>query len=239
MSGDLTGDENQDAADGWLPAEDALWAWPQQQDSSPTAAWPQPNTLRGMVEPASQSRSTESGRPSALHIHANLRAIDGGLPWPHVDASARGYVWARPGDRLAALAIDAVVVALAFFGLILLVQFLFGPGTPTFAAGIALLAAVVLYEPLAWWILRGTPGQRMRGLRVVKDEDGSRLPLRNAIWRYAVQLAVVSGFVAVRLALFWLEPLAHAASRRLNGENDPRRRTIWDRASGSVVVKLR
>jgi hypothetical protein len=205
-----------------------------------TASWTPPSTITGFGDEALPSDFAYGGWLPPRSQRS--RIADPNMPWSVAYGPARGYLWAGIDERLIALAIDAVIIALAF-GLVGLVEWRYGPGTEqTAAAATGWMAFVGLYQPIAWWILRATPGQLARHLRVVKAKDGGRLWPHRAIWRFALQLVMVLVLVAltlVALPLAWIAGVASGGIERLWGSDDPRGRTIWDRAAGSVVVRRR
>jgi hypothetical protein len=199
------------------------------------------------------------GMPDQLQLSAEGKAVEARvaervwlspdhfvLPDPAAEPTAvpvaagptPGYAWARFTQRLQALVIDAVILA-AGIGPVLLLARVFGSGTiGTVAVTSTWLATIgFLYWPLSWWILRGTPGQRIRGLLVLRADDGLRLPLSNSIRRHFVLVVVVFALVVVHYGFHWAERWARQMSGRMNGASDPCLRTLWDRTSGAVVIK--
>jgi len=160
--------------------------------------------------------------------------------WAAPDATegpAPGVAWAGYGERLVGYIIDGLILSVIITILSLLFIPLFISGidlsdleNPTFSAGFfasvalfTVLAAIVgvVYFPFFW--VRGgqTPGQRVFGIRVVRDQDGGPLSWGAAILRligYWVSGAVFSlGYIWVLL--------------------DKRRRGWFDLLGGTVVIK--
>jgi uncharacterized RDD family membrane protein YckC len=146
---------------------------------------------------------------------------------------APGIVWAGVAVRLGALILDTIIAGIAFVACsIFAAAFaVYGPGGSIDhyePAGYAILwlciLAIFLYQPLAWWRLGGTPGQRALGLRIVRESDGLPLRLGAVILRYAVWfvllLTVIPAIIAAVLAA-----------------EHPAKRAWHDEASGSVVIK--
>jgi uncharacterized RDD family membrane protein YckC len=83
---------------------------------------------------------------------------------------------------------------------------------------------LVAYHPTCWWAFQGTLGQRVLGLRVVRATDGGALGVGETTIRYLLfaicTVTIVPGLIA-----------AAVAGDKLD------RRTWWDDAAGSVVVK--
>lgn len=123
--------------------------------------------------------------------------------------------YAAPWKRGAAFLLDAVLVApLALFA-------------PLAGAG-ALAVSGALFEASGW---QATPGKRWLGLRVIEAE-GRRVELRRAAVRHLVRAAPLvfaalgEGTAALALALLLAAP-ALAGGRR---------RSLWDRVSGTSVI---
>jgi uncharacterized RDD family membrane protein YckC len=123
--------------------------------------------------------------------------------------------YAAPWKRGAAFLLDAALVApLALFA-------------PLAGAG-ALALSGTLFEASGW---QATPGKRWLGLRVIEAE-GRRVDLRRAAVRHFVRAAplvlaaVDQGGGALALAVLLAMP-ALAGGRR---------RSLWDRVSGTSVI---
>jgi uncharacterized RDD family membrane protein YckC len=145
--------------------------------------------------------------------------------------------WAGYGERLVGYIVDGLIISviITIIALLFTPVFLSGidlsdPENPVFSAGffasVALVTLIlagvgVIYFPFFW--VRGgqTPGQRIFGIRVVRDQDGGPLSLSAAILRligYWVSGAVFSlGYIWVLL--------------------DKRRRGWFDLLGGTVVIK--
>jgi uncharacterized RDD family membrane protein YckC len=143
-----------------------------------------------------------------------------------------GYVWGGIGARFGALMLDAGVMFVALMIASVLAN-AFGmyetPYGTEYSTGANVVLAlfyilVLIYHPLCWWAFQGSPGQRVLGLRVLRALDGRPLGLGSTLGRYAVWLGCQ---ITVVLAI------AAAAV----GAEDPAKRTWWDKASGSIVVR--
>lgn len=145
---------------------------------------------------------------------------------------AAGLVWAGMGIRFAALIIDSVVEVVAFFVGALIAYAAgyqeHGPNPGYSPAGVAILwitfAVLVAYTPSCWWAFRGTIGQRLIGLQVLRAADGESLSAGATTIRYLIWLVctctVVIGIVAAIVA-----------------SEKPDKRTWLDDGAGSVVVR--
>jgi hypothetical protein len=140
-----------------------------------------------------------------------------------------GLVWAGVGVRFAAVVIDTVVAAVLFLVGALVADIWYNPVTGAYsttgsiAAWITFLTPLV-YMPVFWCLWRGTIGQRMLGLHVVRASDGGSLGARAATGRYLLWLLCILtvgvGVIAAVLA------------------TQNRFKKSWlDDASGSVVVR--
>ena len=152
--------------------------------------------------------------------------------YPQPAGPMPGFVWAGMMVRLGALLIDAGVVFVAML-IALAAAEAFGvdrTGTVAeYSAGADLMmflwvGLLLVYHPVFWWSFQGTPGQRVLGLRVVRAVDGSPLGVGATLGRYAVWLGCQISFILTIVA-------AALASE------EPGKRTWWDKASGSAVVR--
>jgi uncharacterized RDD family membrane protein YckC len=161
--------------------------------------------------------------------------VAGPIPWPLPMQPAGpfpGIAWAGVAVRLGALMLDTIIAAVAFVIASLIASAFSTRGLDGRIeyepAGYAIIwlcvLAVFLYQPLCWWRLGATLGQRALGLRIVRDSDGLPLHLGAVIMRYVVwfvlMLTVVLAIIAAVVA----------------AEN-PAKRGWHDEASGSVVIK--
>jgi len=216
------------------------WAWPA---SSSGSAWPQANTLSQPAASWAEPGPAPVAQPDWFGPHQTRpwENLDPAAPWPVVFGPASRVLWASLSDRITALVIDAVIAG-AGFGLVAVVEGIYGPGTDqTTSAALAWVLFVAFYQPLCWWTFRGTIGQRLRHLEVVRAKDGRRLGLFGMLVRYVVCVAFVGALAGLVVAtvgtLMLLRPVARPVAARLAGEDDPRGRALWDRAADSLVVK--
>ena len=108
-----------------------------------------------------------------------------------------------------------------------------------------LLACTFGFGWVGWWIIAWadgrSPAKVLLHLHVVRAEDGrlasfGRMAVREAIGKGAMGVAVFAG---VYFRQWWLLAVAAAylvASVAL-AQSDVRRRTLWDRLAGTVVVE--
>jgi len=150
---------------------------------------------------------------------------------------APGVQWAGFGERLVGYIVDGLIlsvvitiISLLFTPAILSGIDLSDPENPIFTSGffasvflITFTAAViaVLYFPLFWSRGGQTPGMRLVGIRVVRDEDGGPVTLGAAILR-------LFGFWISGL-VFWLGYIWVLI--------DKRRRGWFDLIANTVVIK--
>jgi len=145
---------------------------------------------------------------------------------------APGVAWASIGHRIGALFLDGVFIFVALvvaagiaeaFG----VQHYTYSNVYSTGATVSYLIWFVLlaaYHPTCWWAFQGSIGQRLLGLRVVRAADGGSLgvgstTIRYIIWALCTGL-VIPGIIAAVMA-----------------NDQPHKRTWWDDAAGSVVVR--
>jgi uncharacterized RDD family membrane protein YckC len=152
---------------------------------------------------------------------------------PEPAGPAPGVQWAGFGERLVAYIIDGFVLALVFVVLSvflvggLLVGYRAGEGLGPVAVSGAVLWFVVLfvvsiaYFPYFWARGGQTPGMRVFGIRVVRDQDGGPVTGWIAILRLLGYW--VSGFVFY-IGYIWIL-------------FDARRRGWHDLIAGTVVIK--
>ncbi len=139
---------------------------------------------------------------------------DEGPPPPPPDDGRRAV--ASPWSRLGALALEPVLIACTFgFGWV------------------------------GWWIVAWADGQSpskmLLHLHVVRASDGTvasfgRMALREAVGKASAAIALVAG---VSFQVWWL--VGAAAAYTVVGaafaSRDERRRTLWDRLAGTVVLE--
>jgi uncharacterized RDD family membrane protein YckC len=176
-----------------------------------------------------------------------------------LDATPIGREVARTRRRVAAYAIDAVVVAVIVFAVAAAAVVALGPAvrfstedaltTLTIDTGRAMVNALLgllvaaVYFVLSWTRFGRTPGQRLLGIRVERAADGGRLTPIASVVRW-LALVGATGLVAGLLqpvagAGTWLAPLIVGWSLVLllttivsrNG------RGLHDGLAGSVVVR--
>jgi uncharacterized RDD family membrane protein YckC len=217
------------AAPSWPGATPSAPSWPGWPGAAPS--WPG-------VTPAAPSWP---GWPGAAPSWPGAApswpgAAPGLVPWTLPMAPpgpAPGIAWGGVGPRLGALILDTIIAAIGFFVCSVFASAfaIHGPGGSIDRyepAGYAILwlcfLAIFLYQPLAWWRLGGTPGQRALGLRVVRESDGLPLHLGAVILRYVVWfvllLTVIPAIIAAVMAA-----------------EHPAKRAWQDEASGSAVIR--
>ena len=81
------------------------------------------------------------------------------------------------------------------------------------------------YFPVSWWAFQGTLGQRLLRLRIVRARDGGPLGVGETTIRFLL-FAVCMGFFMI--------PAIIAA---VMAADNPTRRTWWDDAAGTMVVR--
>jgi uncharacterized RDD family membrane protein YckC len=146
---------------------------------------------------------------------------------------APGLMWASIGSRFGAVLIDfgfmfatmfvASLIAGAFGVEEVADRSIYSTGASvTYLVWFLFLLA---YFPTCWWAFQSTLGQRMLGLRIIRGRDGDSLGLGETTIRYLL--------FAICTALLAIPALIAAAI----AADEPARRTWWDSASGSVVVK--
>ena len=137
---------------------------------------------------------------------------------------APGYVFGGAGERLVAYIVDSLII----FGLIIVVGivgaviFLVLPVAAIVVCIIGGLTVFIGYFPYFWVKSGQTPGLRMFGMRVVRDQDGSEIGLRAALLRL-FGLYILDGLVFY-IGFIWIFI-------------DKRKRCWHDLIAGTVVVK--
>jgi hypothetical protein len=203
-----------------LPAlmKESFVRWANDQAYRQTGRWPESDPP--------QFGFGQSGRPPGRLFRSVFGFWDPGSSGPDSPfGSTPGVVWADMTSRIRALLIDLGVVLLGLC-FVFMVEGIYGPNTPETetAAGVWMISAV-MYQPIFWWIFRGSIGHHLAGLRVVRAADGRRLGIGRTLIRYLVWV------VGLPLVLF-------GVSDTFAGD-DPRPHTMWDRAARSAVVRER
>ncbi len=201
-------------------------SWPQQPPApgfAPQPGYaPAPSYMPGYWPPPSP---TGFGYPAAN--------------WPSAPIQfgpAPGLVWGGIGPRFGALVIDAVVMFVALIvaaivaGAFGIQYYNYGDyertiySTGASATYLVWFIFFLAYHPTCWWAFQNTLGQRALGLRVVRAGDGSSLGIGMTTVRYFLwlvcQVIVFPAIIAAAMA-----------------NDNPRKQTWWDDASGSVVVR--
>jgi uncharacterized RDD family membrane protein YckC len=142
---------------------------------------------------------------------------------PEPDAGpAPGMEFAGPGERLVGYIVDIIIIGLvvalfAIIGTALLVTLPILSILPW----LAVIFVPLIYFPYFWSKSGQTPGQKMMGIKVVRDADGGPVSMGSAILRLLGYW--VSGFVFY-LGYIWIFV-------------DKRKRGWFDLIAGTVVVK--
>lgn len=137
---------------------------------------------------------------------------------------APGMEFAGAGARLVGYIVDiiimtiAIVVAVIIFGLLAVVLPILG----VIGIFIAVLLIPLAYFPYFWSKSGQTPGQKMMGIKVVRDADGGPVSMGSAILRLLGYW--VSGLVFY-IGYIWIFV-------------DKRKRGWFDLIAGTVVVKV-
>ena len=158
-----------------------------------------------------------------------------GNSWPGSPVQygpAPGLVWAGIGPRIGAYVLDGFFALIALFIAAGAAE-AFGVRhygyTDVYSTGASIsyflwFVLVFVYHPTCWWAFQGTLGQRLLGMRVVRVADGGSLGVGSTTMRY-IFWALCSLFVI---------PAILAA---IMANDQPQKRTWWDDAAGSVVVR--
>jgi uncharacterized RDD family membrane protein YckC len=189
-------------------------------------------------------------------------SAQGVLDRPHAEAAAtpvEGVAYGDVAARLLAYVLDALLVGVVIFAVAFVMTRLLGPtlriaeadgaARATVDDGRAVLNAVVAtlitgaYFVGSWSVMRGTPAQRLLGMRVVRASDGARLGPGQALVRWLL-LGAPLGLASVVLfrapasalllgliSLVWYLVILATTAR------DRRKRGIHDRVAGSVVLR--
>ncbi len=163
-----------------------------------------------------------------------------------------GIAYADLPIRIGAYIIDAVILSIVSVLLytILAGFLLFGGGFGgllIFAVIAAVLSLVIsaVYFVYTWTTMKASPGQRMLGLMVVNEADGSALTQNQAIMRWAllsgpwilslvfqqVYGGAILGLLVSLAGLGWTIYLLYTTA------NDPKRQGFHDKYAKTVVVK--
>jgi uncharacterized RDD family membrane protein YckC len=145
---------------------------------------------------------------------------------------APGLLWASIAYRFGAILIDAGVMFVALIAAAIIAE-AFGVrhylDRDVYSAGASVtyflyFAFLLAYHPTCWWAFQGTLGQRALGMRVLRARDGHSLGVGETAIRYLLfaicTVTIIPGVIAAAVASDSLE-----------------KRTWWDDAAGSVVVK--
>jgi uncharacterized RDD family membrane protein YckC len=187
-----------------------------------------------------------------------VMASGGGAP---VDSEAAIDAYGDVPNRLVAYALDAALLAVLAFGLVLLASRITGPAVQFDLAhddpvarivvdrGVALIHALLVtllsagYFSGSWRLIAGTPAQRLIGIRVLRARSDRPLStgasllrwvlLLPPFWLASLVLADVpgAGGFVMVTAIGWGAALLLTAALRRD------KRGLHDLASGSVVVK--
>jgi uncharacterized RDD family membrane protein YckC len=135
---------------------------------------------------------------------------------------APGMEFAGPGARLVGYIIDIIIIGLvvALFAIIATVLLVTLP-ILSILPWLAVFFVPLVYFPYFWSKSGQTPGQKMMGIKVVRDADGGPVTMGSAILRLLGYW--VSGFVFY-LGYIWIFV-------------DKRKRGWFDLIAGTVVVK--
>jgi uncharacterized RDD family membrane protein YckC len=135
---------------------------------------------------------------------------------------APGMEFAGPGARLVGYIVDIFIIGLvvALFAIIATVLLVTLP-ILSILPWLAVFFVPLVYFPYFWSKSGQTPGQKMMGIKVVRDADGGPVSMGSAILRLLGYW--VSGFVFY-LGYIWIFI-------------DKRKRGWFDLIAGTVVVK--
>ena len=146
---------------------------------------------------------------------------------------APGLTWGGIGARVAAMLIDFVIMFVALIITELIAEAFgiqhYAYRDSVYSSGAAATYVVffillIAYPPTCWWAFQSTVGQRALGLRVVRASDGSSLGIGSTTVRFLLwaicTITVILGIIAAAMA-----------------NDNPQKRTWWDDAAGSVVVR--
>lgn len=105
--------------------------------------------------------------------------------------------FARFSRRLKAMFLDGIVVLALIFGAALLATHMRDDGLSR-ALGLAVIAAVLLYEPVMVSRFGGTIGHNAMNLRVVDDAHGGNVGFLKAVARFLIKGAIgLYSFIAM------------------------------------------
>ena len=183
-----------------------------------------PGTDRqGAVPPAWGPRAGSSGWGYEPAGPANY-----GLPGP-----GPTLLWGGVGVRLAALALDAFIIVVALFAMGLVVGAVAPAGKASAtespvatAMGLIWIVFALVYNPVCWYVLGGTLGQKALGLRIARASDGADMDIGRVVVRYLVFF-----FVTVVVPVGIISGVMTA--------QDPFKRAWHDQVARTIVVKRR
>jgi uncharacterized RDD family membrane protein YckC len=166
-------------------------------------------------------------------------------------------VYADTVNRVFAYIIDAIILAIVFFIIGLIVAAIFPSPTPTsleelFQFQVNYAAVVVnaiiqtalsaVYFIYTWMTMRGTPGQRLLGMQVGNAADGRSLTQEQAIKRWIFlggPLGLLSALSPVPTLgiLLSLAALAYFIYLLVTTAQSPTKQGFHDQQASTVVVK--
>lgn len=167
-------------------------------------------------------------------------------------AGPAGYFYADVPNRAIAYIVDAVILFIALFIIIALSTAIFGVDTIVgkFQSTTSLLVAAILwglvsaaYFIYSWTAMRGTPGMKVLGMQIGNEQDGSTIPMNQAVLRYVVLFgpAVAAqlinafapgiGIILNLLAFIWFIALLVTTAQ------SPTKQGIHDKQARTMVVK--
>jgi uncharacterized RDD family membrane protein YckC len=167
---------------------------------------------------------------------------------------AAGITYADLTNRIIALIIDGVILAIVGFvvNLVLLTAFIATLVSSGSAIFLLLSVVVLVFDVLlagiyfiyTWTNMKASPGQRILGLMTVSETDGSALTFNAALARFVIMFApgyvaslastVIPGFLGLLLSL---AGLAWSIFLIYTTANDPKRQGFHDHYAHSVVIK--
>ena len=174
----------------------------------------------------------------------------------------RGRYYADVPNRTAALLVDLILLTVAVFVAATIVSVLIGPAVKfntsastvgdalTLDRGIATVDAVLsllisaAYFAGTWVVLGASPGQRLLGMQVGTEADGTALTTRQALARWAllgapfgISALVTTAFSGLGHTILDLAMVAWYALLLVTTSRSPTKQGLHDRVAGSVVAK--
>jgi uncharacterized RDD family membrane protein YckC len=143
---------------------------------------------------------------------------------PEPDAGPGGGMeFAGPGERLVGYIVDIIIISVAVIAFTIIGALLAAvlPIIGGIAIFIAIIVVPLVYFPYFWSKSGQTPGQKMMGIKVVRDADGGPVTMGSAILRLVGYW--ISGLVFY-LGYIWIFI-------------DKRKRGWFDLIAGTVVIK--